>query len=372
MQEEVHRLQEMKALEKVCFDTTGGNPGNVRDVSGTEADYKCLTTKFVSDWRWHEVSGIKQWVRRARLVAREYRTTDGRTDCFSPATSSSILKILPVMAVNAKKSLVTLDFKDAFLLVDQIELVACRFPAEFIELMGISQDDAKKFAWILWKVLPGQRNAAALWANHLASDLVSLNFSRCPLAPSMYKDKDGTLLIVHVDDVRGMGNEARLRNLVASLKKKYGVSLEGPFLLGADYARGYSLDTIKFLKRKFSYFNHRLSICIDPKYIQKLEELFSLSHRKPKAAPCGNDILKVDPNPVHGAEDHRKYRTAIGILLYISGDRPDIQFAVNVLSSGLTAPTKRQQKQLEHLILYLTGTRIFTMCSQERLSVQAF
>ena len=60
------------------------------------------------------------------------------------------------MAVNAKKSLVTLDFKDAFLLVDQIELVACRFPEEFIELMGISQEDAKKFAWILWKVLPGQ------------------------------------------------------------------------------------------------------------------------------------------------------------------------------------------------------------------------
>ena len=68
------------------------------------------------------------------IVAREYRMTDGRTDCFSPATSSSILKLLPVMAVNAKKSLVTLDFnfKNAFLLVDQIELVACGFQAELI------------------------------------------------------------------------------------------------------------------------------------------------------------------------------------------------------------------------------------------------
>ena len=51
MQEEVHRLQEMKALERVCFDTAGGNTENVRDVSGTEADYnyKWLTTKFVFD-----------------------------------------------------------------------------------------------------------------------------------------------------------------------------------------------------------------------------------------------------------------------------------------------------------------------------------
>ena len=66
MQEEVPRLQEMKALEKVCFDTAGGSTENVRNVSGTEADYKSLATKFVFDWRWREVSGTKQWVRRAR------------------------------------------------------------------------------------------------------------------------------------------------------------------------------------------------------------------------------------------------------------------------------------------------------------------
>ena len=84
MQEEVHRLQEMKALEKVCFDTAGGNPENVRDVFGTEADYKWLTTKLVFDWRWREVSGIKQWIRRARLVAREYRTTMGERIVFHP------------------------------------------------------------------------------------------------------------------------------------------------------------------------------------------------------------------------------------------------------------------------------------------------
>ena len=165
----------------------------------------------------------------------------------------------------------------------------------------------------------------------------NLSFSRCPLAPSMYKDKDGTLLIVHVDDVQGMGKEHChcLRNLVTARKKKCVVLLEGPFLLAADYVRGFCLDTIKFLKRKFSHFIHKLSSCIDPKYIQKLEELFRLTHRKPKAAPCGNDIMKVDPNPVYlDVEDHKKYRTAIGILLYLSGDRPDIQFTVNVLSSG--------------------------------------
>ena len=242
-------------------------------------------------------------MRRARLVAREYRTTDGRTDCFSPATSSSVLKLLPVMAVNAKKSLVTLDFKDAFLLVDQIELVACRFSAD-----GNIPGRCKEICLEIVEsfILPGQRNAAALRANHLANDLVGLTFSRCPLAPSMYKDKNDTLLIVHVDDVQGMGKEHCLRNLVTALKKMYIVSLEGPLLLAADYVRGYSLDTIKFLKRKFSYFNHKLSICIDAKYIQKLEELFRRTRRKPKAAPCGNDILKVDPNPVYlNAEDPR-------------------------------------------------------------------
>ena len=36
-----------------------------------------------------------------------------------------------------------------------------------------------------------------------------------------------------------------------------------------------------------------------------------------------------------------------------------MQFTVNVSSSGLTAPTKGQQKQLRHLILCLIGARDF-------------
>ncbi len=75
--------------------------------------YKWLTTKLVKDWRFREATGFdaeakegtkkpKQtkrcWQRRARLVAREYKTEGKREDIFSPATSPGITKLVPMLA----------------------------------------------------------------------------------------------------------------------------------------------------------------------------------------------------------------------------------------------------------------------------------
>ena len=75
MQEEVHRLQ-------------------VRDVSGTEADYKWLTTKFVFDWRWREVSGIsavgdvRDWLRMGIVQLMEEQIVFLRQQALQSSRSS--------------------------------------------------------------------------------------------------------------------------------------------------------------------------------------------------------------------------------------------------------------------------------------------
>lgn len=79
---------------------------------------KTLTTRFVFDWRLKpfktgEGQEVMRWMRRARLVAREYAFAEGkRDDVFSPASSSHLLRLLPVL-------LGCLDIKDAFLQVTQ-------------------------------------------------------------------------------------------------------------------------------------------------------------------------------------------------------------------------------------------------------------
>ena len=59
-----------------------------------------LTTKFVHDWRVKDFtlqSGevVKRWLRRSRLVAREYAFLERRDDCFRPATSCHVTICYP-------------------------------------------------------------------------------------------------------------------------------------------------------------------------------------------------------------------------------------------------------------------------------------
>jgi hypothetical protein len=57
--------------------------------------------KFVRDWRIkvRKDDGFeerKQWLRRSRLVAREY-AIDRRDDTFSPASSTHLLRLIPMI-----------------------------------------------------------------------------------------------------------------------------------------------------------------------------------------------------------------------------------------------------------------------------------
>ena len=90
-----------------------------------------LTTKFVHDWRAKDYtlddgSVTKRWLRRSRLVAREYAFMERRDDCFSPATSTHVMNLLPMVYLQrcaerrgcenhaAEHVLATVDIKDAF------------------------------------------------------------------------------------------------------------------------------------------------------------------------------------------------------------------------------------------------------------------
>eukprot|EP00435_Cladocopium_sp_Y103_P022455 s491_g5.t1 len=113
---EISRLLEMKVLV-ASSDYTG-------DVKGR------LTTKFVKDWRKKVYVSLdgqsrERWMRRSRLVAREYANTK-RDDTFSPATGAHTSNLLPVYFLDLQVQckdldesyqpvLASLDIKDAFL-----------------------------------------------------------------------------------------------------------------------------------------------------------------------------------------------------------------------------------------------------------------
>ena len=90
----IDRLADYVELKRLCsMDVLS------KDISSVAADASQLTTKFVYDWRlkvFKDQSGAisKRWLRRSRLVAREFAFLEKRSDTYAPATSTHILNLL--------------------------------------------------------------------------------------------------------------------------------------------------------------------------------------------------------------------------------------------------------------------------------------
>ena len=86
-----------------------------------------FSTKFVRTWRDKRRNGEDWKMRRARLVAREYKWLDAsRDDAYAPTTFASMLKMLRIFFLSqvaednqTKMALCIADVKDAFLIVSQ-------------------------------------------------------------------------------------------------------------------------------------------------------------------------------------------------------------------------------------------------------------
>ena len=91
-----------------------------------------LSAKMVRTWRKKtkvEIDGngvsksYPAWMRRSRLVGRDFNFLSYREDVYSPASSSSVVKLLPSLALSdgfvRNAVLATLDVSDAFLQVPQ-------------------------------------------------------------------------------------------------------------------------------------------------------------------------------------------------------------------------------------------------------------
>ena len=91
---------------------------------------------------------------------------------------------------------------------------------------------------------------------------------------------------------------------------------------------------------------------VNEKYIHNLVKMMSPLKRS-RTPGTG-----IEDGKIMEEDDWRKpmYRSAVGTLLYMAGDRPDIQFHVKELAGRLQSPTEGAWKALEKLVGYLATT----------------
>lgn len=85
--------------------------------------------------------------------------------------------------------------------------------------------------------------------------------------------------------------------------------------------------------------------------------------------PTDADLIPAHPGePILPPNDHARYRSTIGALLYLAVcTRPDISFAVCALARQRHAPTQRRDMYLKRVLKYIsstTGLGIFYRASQ--------
>ena len=340
--QEADKIEIQRLLEMGVITTVDKYDGEL-DVA--------LSAKMVCTWRKKTQVEIGQdgisrsypaWMRRSRLVGRDFNFLSYREDVYSPASSSSVVKLLPSMALSdgfiKEAVLATLDVSDAFLQVPQ------PVPRK-VSLDG--QD------FIILKCLPGQHDASRLWYSFFVQRLSThFDVAVCPEQPCILRCQNKGVLLLHVDDVLICGDEQWISDELIP-------KLETEFKLTYTVVRRQEGGCLDFLKRVHIVEPNFESITIfsENKHATLLVERYSEIEAKiprtaytPSSGFLPSSSLDSELLPTTLAAE---YRSLVGTAMYLARERYDLQYTTKTLASCLENPTKAAWILLGRLVGYL-------------------
>ena len=327
------RLNEVSRMIKIPA-MVECEPGEVEKEGGY-----IISTKFVLTWKHRLEQG--RWFRRARLVARQFKSSINIEQTFAPTSMLVVPKMLIHLLLNVCREFtaMTLDIKDAFLMADQ--------PKEekaYVDVDGV--------IYRLVKCLPGQRTAASQWFQLFAKTAKDFGLEQDVMQPTLLMKVNEIYITVHVDDVFMVGREEKLRAFVNHLKEKMKWSIEekGPFRSG---------ETFHYLKREFVLYNNWCDIRCDYKQYESLAKDMDIYKKAYRKTPTSQEFSKKDESEELQGEDITRCRSVVGRLMYLAGERPDAQFAIQSLAKFMSKPTRQAWKNAWHVCSYLQGTQGF-------------
>ena len=213
-------------------------------------------------------------------------------------------------------------------------------------------------------MLPGQRDGSQLWFESVSGFLnEKLGFEHCSAYPSLLHSPCGEcLILLHVDDMLVVTEQHYFEGkLLPTINGRYKTSVHCMKQPG---------DTFEFLKRIHVLVDDAtIHIQQNPRHFDKLFEVVGVqSTMNPKKVPCHEIMTEVDDTPLLQAEKASRYRSAVGILLYLSTDLVECSYTIRGLAQSMSAPTERSWTMMKHLCLYLLSVRDFSLRLQMKLN----
>ena len=278
---------------------------------------------------------------KARLVAKGYTQSYGidYLETFAPVAQMGTVRILLSIAVNKGWPLHQLNVKNAFLHGDLTEEIYMDIPP------GYNQPGSLKKVCRLKKTLYGLKQSPGAWFGRLTRTMKMLGFLQAQCDHTLFYKRSSsggvTILLVYVDDMIVTGNNLLgIDQLQDQLKKEFEIKALGQlkYFLGIEVAHR---DGELFLSQR--------------KYITDLLNYAGMQDCKPASTPI---VAKhcIGSSPISEKVDKGQYQCLVGKLIYLSNTRPDISYAVGILSQFMHDPRMIHRQAAQRVLAYLKGT----------------
>ncbi|GJR95335.1 retrovirus-related pol polyprotein from transposon TNT 1-94 [Tanacetum coccineum] len=278
------------------------------------------TYKDIYKVKLDELGGILK--NKARLVARGYREEEGIDfeGSFALVARLEAIRIFLTFAAHMNMVVYQMDVKTAFL------------------------NDNPNHVYKLKKALYGLKQALRAWYDMLSSFLISQDFYKGSVDPTLFICKEGRELLlvqVYVDVIIFDASTPELCDLFAKIMcSKFKMSMMGKisFFLGLQIfqnPRGIFINQSKYALESLKKYGFDSCDPVDTPMVEK---------------------SKLDEDKEGKAVDPSQYHGMIGTLLYLTASRPDLQFAICMCARYQARPTEKHLHAVKRIFRYLRGT----------------
>eukprot|EP00253_Pinus_taeda_P018569 PITA_18569 len=195
----------------------------------------------------------------------------------------------------------------------------------------------------LKKALYGLKQAPRAWYSRIDSYLLDNEFDKCEGEPNVYiKENDGKILIVvlYVDDVIFTGNDDQLiKNFKSVMKEEFEMTDMG-FLR---YFLGIEVDQ-----------NEKGIFISQARYVNQVLSRFNMEECKAAITPTVMG-LKLSREDSSKDFDPSLYKSIVGSLMYLTATRPDIMYAVSLISRFMERPKEAHWQAAKRILRYVKG-----------------
>jgi hypothetical protein len=287
----------------------------------------------------HNVDGtIERY--KARLVAKGYTQSYGvdYQETFAPVAKLNTVRVLLSLAANKDWPLLQFDVKNAFLHGDLKEDVYMDPPP------GISEYEGSTQVCKLRKALYGLKQSPRAWFGRFTQVMKKFGYTQSNSDHTLFiKHKMGklTALIIYVDDMVVTGDDAEeIHCLQHHLASEFEMKNLG--------------DLKYFLKIEVARSKHGIFIS-QRKYTLDLLSETGMLGCKPVDNPMEQNH-KLFQCSSAGCTDKGRYQRLVGKLIYLSHTRPDIAYAVSVVSQFMHNPRQPHMDAVECILRYLKSS----------------